>query len=264
MAETPFFPHRFKLASQYYTTGRPTYPPLLSRRVAQLVGLGREHNVLDLGTGPGFLAIDFAPLAKSVVAVDPAPEMLAAAEVNIAAAKVAVRLVRARSDELTAELGRFRLVTIGRAFHWMDRVQTLKTLDALLDEGGAVALFAERYPEVPANAWQPEFQAIVDSYSTEDPARPLIHGSVKHEAILLDSAFDQLERVAVLEQRETPVERFVDRALSFASTWEGRPGSRVEDLAHEIRRSVAKHADASGIVREVLEGHALVARRRGK
>ncbi|WP_433932748.1 hypothetical protein AB3662_01135 [Sorangium cellulosum] len=79
--------------------------------------------------------------------------------------------------------------------------------------------------------------------------------------MLLDSAFGHLERVSVLEPRETPVERFVDRALSFAATWHGRPGSREEDLAVEVRQTLARYAGADGIVREVLEGHALIARR---
>jgi SAM-dependent methyltransferase len=260
-SQVPFFAGRFKAASEFYTTGRPTYPVLLSRRVAALVGLTSSDAVLDLGTGPGFLAIDFAPLARSVTAVEPAAEMLAVAQANVAKAGVAVRLIHARAEELTQEVGRFKLATIGRAFHWLDRKKSLSILDGLLEVGGAVVLFGERYPEVPANAWQPEFQALIDSYSTADPARPLIHASVKHETVLLESAFDQLERVAVLERRETSIERFVDRALSFASTWEGRPGSRSEDLAHEVRKLIGKYADARGIVNEVLEGQALVARR---
>ena len=63
-----FYPERFKDAARYYTTGRPTYPKLLARRVAGLIDLAGE-NVLDLGTGPGFLAIDFASLANTVTAI---------------------------------------------------------------------------------------------------------------------------------------------------------------------------------------------------
>lgn len=260
--QTRYFPERFKVASRFYTTGRPTYPKLLGQRVASAVGVTGADRVLDLGTGPGFLAIDFAPLVKSVTAVDPAPEMLAIANENVARAGVGnVRVVRGASYELGAELGRFKLVTIGRAFHWMDRVETVKALDGLIERGGAIALFGESYPEVPANAWYAEFQAAVDRYSTEDPARSQTRAALKNEAVLLDSAFGHLERISVLERRATPVERFVDRALSFASTWEGRSGSREEDLAHEIRAIIQKHADDRGLVHEVLEGRALIARR---
>jgi len=65
------FPGRFRDLANYYTTGRPTYPRLLARRVADLVGLNGSQTVLDLGTGPGFLAIDFHPFAGKVIGVDP-------------------------------------------------------------------------------------------------------------------------------------------------------------------------------------------------
>lgn len=254
-------PERFKNAARYYTNGRPTYPKLLSRRVADVVKLSKQHAVLDLGTGPGFLALDFAPLSGNVTAIDPAPEMLQQARQNFDRAGVAIRLVQGSSTTLDESLGLFRLVTIGRAFHWMDRAPTLRALDRLIEVGGAVALFNEQYPEIPVNDWHGPFQALIDSYATDDLARSQVRAAVRHEAILLDSAFDHLERVAVLETRYTAIERFVDRALSFATTWHGRPGSREHDLPHEVRNALQPYADERGQVREVIEGQALIARR---
>lgn len=257
-------PDRFKNAARYYTSGRPTYPRLLARRVAELVGVTGAHAVLDLGTGPGFLALDFAPLAGAVTAVDPAPEMIEVAAHNFARAGASIRLLRGSSAALDPELGPFRLVSIGRAFHWMDREQTLHSLDRLLERGGAVALFSEQYPEVPDNAWHAPFQSLIDSYSTHDPARPQLRAAASHETVLLRSPLSHLERVAVLETRQTPLERFVDRALSFATTWHGRPGSRETDLPQEVRGLLAPFTNAQGEIREVIEGHALVARRPGE
>lgn len=265
MSDQVLFPERFKNPARYYTTGRPTYPKLLARRVAQLVGLEPRHHVLDLGTGPGFLAIDYAPLAQSVTAIDPSEEMLAAARQNAERAGVRIQFLKGSSFELAGRLRerleRYRLVTIGRAFHWMDRAQTLAALEPLVERGGAVALFGERYPDVPDNRWHAPFQALLDGYSTDDPAKAHTRGTSQNEAVLLASSFDHLERIAVLERRETPVERFVDRALSFGAAWDGRPGSREDDLAGEVRKLIGQYADARGVVREVVEGHALVALR---
>jgi len=257
------FPNRFKNPSRYYTTGRPVYPKLLARRVATLVGVSRDDAVLDLGTGPGFLALDFAPLAGKVIGVDPSEEMLSEARANAAREGLAIQFVKGSSFELSPELGRFKLVTIGRAFHWMDGDQTLASLDKLVLPGGAVSLYREQYPEVAENAWQAEFQALLDSYSTEDPARVRTRGSEPHEVVLLRSRFDHLERIAVIERRTTPVERFVDRALSFGAAWDGKPGSREDDLAGEVRELISKYARADGNVQEVVEGRALIAFRSG-
>ena len=45
------------------------------------------------------------------------------------------------------------LVTMGRAFHWMDRAATLEALEAKLSPKGAVAIIADSVVEGPVNAW---------------------------------------------------------------------------------------------------------------
>jgi SAM-dependent methyltransferase len=264
------FPGRFRELANYYTTGRPTYPRLLARRIADLVGLNGSQTVLDLGTGPGFPALDFHPFAAKVIGVDPEPEMLNAARRNANKAGVEI--------EFGPRFGRLHLVTIGRAFHWMDRPRTLEVLDQLIEPTGGVALFQESYPVVPVNDWHPSFQAILDYYGAADPARERTHGNPArerthgnparerthgnedHETVLLDSAFSHLERIAVFERRHTSIEHLVDRSLSYARAWEGRPGSRLKDMALEVRDALEPYA-TKGYVPEILEGTALIARR---
>jgi hypothetical protein len=100
---------------------------------------------------------------------------------------------------------------------------------------------------------------LLDSYAADDPGRARTRSVPPHEVALLRSRFDHLERFSVLERRSTPVERFVDRALSFGAAWDGKPGSREDDLAGETRELMTRHADQHGHVEEVLEGHALIA-----
>lgn len=260
-AREHFYPDRFKPAARYYTTGRPSYPPLLSQRIAELIGLDQDSEVLDIGAGPGFLAIDFAAHARQVTALDPSPEMLATAEQNARAAGVEIRFVRGSSYELGPQLGRFRLASFGRSFHWTDREATLRALDALIEPGGAVALIGDRFPDLPENAWRKTFTAVLDRYGAGDPARPELRSPVAHESVLLASPFDHLERIAVLQRRRTPLERFVDRALSFGKVWHGSTELQPDNLAADIRAALAPHADGEGLIEELIEGHALVARR---
>jgi SAM-dependent methyltransferase len=254
--------HRFQSAAPYYLTGRPGYSPWLIRRVALLCGLTGTHRILDLGCGPGPLAVAFAPLVAEVVAIDPEPAMLRAAMEHAARAGVAVRFIQGSSDDLGPELGEFRLVTIGRAFHWMDRVRTLERLEERIEPEGAIALFGDRHPNVPENAWRESYRELLEGYQVDDAGRAARRSPdwPGHEAVLLDSPFNRLERIGVIERQRTPIEVLVARAFSLSSTAPGRLGSRAEELARGIRELMAPHAVEGGVA-EVIETEALIARR---
>lgn len=252
---------RFQKAASFYRQGRPYYPQLLIKRIAELVALEPVHRVLDLGTGPGFLALDFAAYAGEVVGLDPSPEMLEVAAENARRTGSDVTFIQGSSSDLGPDFGTFHLVTIGRAFHWMDRMATLQTLDALLDSAGAVALFSEIYPNVPGNSWHQDFEAICAKYIEADPIQSQILLSAnQNDAVLLSSAFRAVERVSVLERRATPLERFVDRVLSYGGIWTAERESLIDAVTAEVHRGLARYA-TDGIIHEIVEGVAVVARR---
>jgi SAM-dependent methyltransferase len=257
----PFDPHRFQAAAPHYLAGRPAYAPVLIGRVARLCGIGERDRVLDLGCGPGQLALGFAFHAGSVLAIDPEPEMLRVAA-SFALSAPNIRFLQASSYDLGPSLGRFRLVAIGRAFHWMDRDATLATLDGMVEAEGAIALFGDRHPEVPENAWLAGFRALVDRYADGDGERQRRRGPNwrSHEAVLLASVFGRLDRVAVIERRAVPVAQFVDRALSVSSTSRRRLGDRADELGREVL-ALMNGVARDGMVAEVVESTALIARR---
>ncbi|TXL72209.1 class I SAM-dependent methyltransferase [Vineibacter terrae] len=258
----PFEPHRFQSTAAYYLAGRPAYAPRLIKRVVELCGLRDADRVLDLGCGPGQLAVAFASFAGSVTAMDPEPEMLRVAAAAAAAAKVDVSFVNGSSYDLAPSLGPIRIVTIGRAFHWMDRVDTLRRLDTMIVPDGAVVLFGDSHPRVPDNAWLDDYRALIDRFAADDMHRSLRRSSdwIRHEAVLLDSVFNQLETVGIIERRQTAVESLVERALSMSSTSRGKIGEKADGLAQAIREVMTVHA-RNGAVVEVVESDALIARR---
>jgi SAM-dependent methyltransferase len=204
----------------------------------------------------------FAPYVRQVLGIDPEPEMLRIARQQAAPAGSKIEFREGSSRQLDPGLGRFRLVAIGRAFHWMDRQDTLRRLDQIIEPEGAVALFTDNHPPVPDNRWLAAYQALIDRYAEGDPVRA-VHQSpdwVRHEAILLDSPFSHLERLGVIERRHTPLEHLVDRALSFSSLSSDRIGARVHDLAKDVLELMAPFS-REGTVAEVVESEALVARR---
>jgi SAM-dependent methyltransferase len=264
MAEAELFqPRRFRSAAQHYLSGRPAYAPRLIRHVARFTGLARDHRVLDLGCGPGVLVGAFAPLAGEVIAMDPEPEMLRIAEAEFGAVG-RISFVRGSSFDLSPVLGRFHLVTMGRSFQWMDRVETLRRLDAMIEPAGAVVLFNSGHRDAPDTEWLAAYRALVHRYAEDDQTHVKRRAGIwtGHEAILLGSAFSVLDEIAVIERREVTVPQLVHRALSRSSTTPERLGSAAPRLAAEIEALLAPLA-TDGMLTEVIATYAIIARRPG-
>ena len=107
------------------------------------IGLDGTGTLIDVGCGPGILAVQLAPLFDTVIGIDPEPEMLAQARRHAADHDVTATWIEARAEDLaTLDLPAARLVTFGQSIHWTDRQPVLAMVHELLEVGGAVALIA--------------------------------------------------------------------------------------------------------------------------
>lgn len=258
----PFMPDRFKSNATHYLAGRAAYSPRLIRRVAQICHLDGTQRLLDLGCGPGQLSLAFSTWIDKGVALDPEPEMLRIAGglgLGIAP-NIEYRL--GSSYDLSPELGRFQIAVIGRAFHWMDRLDTLARLDKLIDPQGVVVLFATTHPDDPNAAWPSQYRALVDEYAQADPAREQRKSDAweRHENVLLQSTFTSLERVSIIETRRVTAESLIARAQSMSSLSPERLGARLDELLPRARTLLEAHA-VDGWLDERVESVALIARR---
>jgi len=110
---------RFASTAPFYEEAREPYGAVFFERVAGNLGLGGRERLLDLGAGPGLLAIGFARYVGEVVGVDPEPAMIEAARRGAERTGTAVRLIESRAEALPSDIGTFDIVTIGRALHWI-------------------------------------------------------------------------------------------------------------------------------------------------
>jgi len=253
---------RFRTAAAHYAIGRPPYPPPFVAEVAHACGLTRADRLLDLGTGPGLLALAFAPHVGSVLAVDPEPEMLGLAREAVRAVGAAVEVRAGSSETIAPGWGHFRAVTMGRSFHWMDRAETLRRLEAVVEPEGAILLFNDEVSDLPENAALKAWKAVVERYSADDRLRMQRRSPEwqDHEAVLRDSAFRDVEQLAFVDRGTTTMELLLHRALSMSATTESRLGPRAETMVAEIRTALTPFA-ATGPLVQIIEWTALVARR---
>ena len=248
-------------AAARYQRHRPAYPKRLTDRVIALAGLQPGDAVLDLGAGPGFLALAFADAGMTVTAADPDADMLAVADASARAAHVKLDLWRGGSAELTPDMGPFRLVTMGRSFHWMERGPTLAMLDRIVARGGAIALFHDAHPPVPENAWFKVMCDIAGKFGKIGSGGGGYGGGHhRYEPYLFASAFTQLDGSSVTERRAITADDIVGRVTSLSSCGPEKLGAASAQMEAALREGLAK-LSPDGNFTEVIEFVALLARR---
>lgn len=137
-------PTQYLGAAPYYLRGRPGYSADLPSLLADELGLDGTGHLVDVGSGPGTVGVQLAPLFEHVTLVEPDPHMLAEARLHAAAAGLtSVDLVRATAEDLP-ELGlsQVRVVTFGQSFHRTNRLAVAEVVYQLLEPGGSLVLMS--------------------------------------------------------------------------------------------------------------------------
>lgn len=137
----------FAGTAPFYTQGRLPYAEGLADALQSALGLDGSGRLLDVGCGPGVVALRVAHLFAEVVGVDPDQGMLdEAARLADEAGVTNARWVRARAEELTPSFGEVRAATFAASFHWMDRPLVARLIRSLLgSDGAAVQVDAPGY-----------------------------------------------------------------------------------------------------------------------
>lgn len=237
MMDAPLNPDRFDRAVEHYVAARLQYDQRLLDWLVRDTG-AEGKRVLDLGCGPGFIANALAPQVAEVIGLDPSPNMIDAAR---AAAAPNARFEVGSSEDLSAVAAPVHLVTIGRAFHWMNRAQTLADLDRLVVPGGAIALVHDKAVEVPGNRWWTDFNAVAKSFAVLDDynRHRASDDWLPHEDVLMRSAFDSLRSIAVYHTHDWTFERLMRNTLSRSATTEALLGDRLTALEEATRAALA-------------------------
>jgi SAM-dependent methyltransferase len=165
--------------------GRPPYAPALYARLFQLCPrLGRA---LDLGCGPGTVAIRLAERFAEVVALDPSAAMLAEGRAADAGRHPNIRWVEGRAETFD-DGAPFDLVTAGTAIHWPDHAVLFPRLARMTSQLAVIGAADLALPcgEAPASAFLQRWLAVMAERTPQvrrryDPVRFAAEGA-RHEA----------------------------------------------------------------------------------
>jgi SAM-dependent methyltransferase len=221
----------FRSTVPYYVRHRPRYPAELIAQLAATAGLDGSGRVLDLGAGPGHVAIPLAAHAVEVVAVDPEPEMLAALA---AAAPANVRALEGRAEDVDESWGTFALATAGRSFHWFDAELVFERLARVTPQ---LALLGDwvRQDRAQSTVVDLALEVLGEPPRTREPRR--------YRALLEGSPFADVTELSVVEERTWTREELIGLAYSTSVASRERLGERsaeFERLVHERLPEVSR------------------------
>jgi ubiquinone/menaquinone biosynthesis C-methylase UbiE len=241
-------------SAPYYVQGRLPYAPGLAAAMERALSLDGAGRLIDVGCGPGVVALRLAHLFDEVVGVDPDAGMLAEAERRARELGVRnARWVKARAEELPFDLGTFRVATFAASFHWMDRDRVAAIVREMLEPGGAfvqVTDVADDRPEreEPLPYPSPPREAIEEIKRKYLGPQRRAGQSIRVDSpsgeaeVLARAGFGGPERIR-LPFREVIVRSVDDVLASYYSSSGSAPhlfGERLPEFDADMRRALAE------------------------
>ncbi len=249
----------YREAARYYRA-RPPYSFELRPRLSAVLGWDGTGRLLDIGCGPGVIALELASSFAEVIGLDPEEEMLAEAQkLTPESERGKVRWVQGRAEDIPAlGLGRFNAVTLAQSFHWTDREAVAEVVYEILVPGGAMILIhheasrglepSSPVPQVRRPPHPPIPHALIDDALVRYLGRgksPPDPGRERYEVFLARTRFGAPERL--LLPGRTDLVRTVDDVIdAYLATSFAAPdlfGDRLDDFRAELADALRQHTN---------------------
>jgi len=185
----------FAGTAENYLRHRLPYPRALFEDLLARLGALEVGRMLDLGCGPGRIALELAPCFRDVWAVDVELEMVLVGRAEAVRRNISnVRWSVAAAEVIAAPAASFELITIGEAFHRLQQHQVLQRILQWLRPGGALAIMGGEGAIEGVAQWQRAAQAVVRRFtdrpspSGAKPAEDITRNALLRTAGFVDVA----------------------------------------------------------------------------
>ena len=234
--------------AEYYAQYRLPYPrPLLDdlRARAQVSGEGR---LLDLASGPGRIALALAPHFSDVWAVDQEREMIEVGRERASDADITnVQWILSRAEDLEAPDRFFQLITIGDAFHRLDRQIVAERARHWLQPGRGLAILWYVNFWGRDGGWQQLVADVVEKWTGDRKGRRPTQGFHKmpFDKVLEASGFDNVAQYEWNLLHVWTLDALVGYMYSTSRVSRRVLGDRADPFEADLRRALLDF-DAGG------------------
>ena len=215
-----------------YAAHRPTYPPDLARRLAELAPARRL--AVDVGCGSGQFTALLAEHVDRVIGLDPSADQLAHA-----AAGAGVEYRRAAAEQTGLDDACADLITVAQAAHWLDLPPFYDEVRRIAADGAVLALITYGAADLPPDL-QPRFTRLY-----RDELGPYWPPERRH----IDAGYADLEfGFPRIDVTAPPIERewTLDDFTAYLATWSAARRAAAAGDGHLIDRFAVDVRDSWG------------------
>jgi SAM-dependent methyltransferase len=216
----------FGAVAAEYAEHRPGYP---AAAVEWALAAAPGSDVLDLGAGTGKLTRQLVPLAGSVVAVEPDPDMRAVLQRVVPG----VEALDGSAEAMPLPDESVDAITAAQAAHWFRIDEAMQEMHRVLRPGGGAALLW--------NEWDPEdellraFDTLIEPLRANLGETPDWRGSLEATPLFERRELRRFRHTETLEP-----ERVVERVASVSVVAYAAPAEREQVLSEVARLSGSK------------------------
>ena len=251
--------------ASFYDRFRVPYPKTLLDDLVARTGLNGTGRLVDLACGPGVLTFALAPYVAEAWGVDQEREMVAFARARAEETGVTnVSWTVGRAEDVEVD-GPVDLVTVGTAFHRLDRRRVARLIASWLRPGGHVALLWSGTPWPGERDWQRALGAVTDHWMGKVGERipPTLEAELaaaSNEAILTDAGLTWAGRFGFLTPHVWTVESLVGWMYSTSLFSRQALGPMADEFERDVRRCLLDVSPTGVLEEEISFAYELAVR----
>ncbi|MEE6260169.1 class I SAM-dependent methyltransferase [Plantactinospora sonchi] len=235
---------------EHYRRYRPGIPAAVTDVLTAAAPERRPRRLLDVGTGTGLVVEALLPHFDDILAIDTDSDMLAAAEAVLrpqVPGGTLMALRRCAAEEFTPpDDWRADLVTICRAFHWLDQAGVLRQLDDQVAPDGAVAIFGDNSFWAAGSPWKSAIREMIQDFLGKERragAGVFRHHDRPYSEIMQESAFNDVQEMRVAVHRVWSAESILGYLYSTSFAAPHLFGDRLPEFEAAVRHTLARFSD---------------------
>jgi ubiquinone/menaquinone biosynthesis C-methylase UbiE len=250
----------------FYDRYRVPYPTALLDDLVSRTGLSGTGRLIDLACGPGVVTLALCPYVAEAWGIDQEPDMVAFARAKARETGAGnTRWSVGRAEDVEVD-GSVDLVTVGTAFHRLDRRRVARLMASWLRPGGHVALLWSGTPWPGERDWQQALGAVTDHWMAKvgeriPPALEAELAAASSEAILNEAGLEWAGRFEFSTPHEWTVETLVGWMYSTSVFSRQALGAMAGEFERDVRRCLLDVSPSGSYEEDISFAYELASRR---